>query len=620
MQKLFKFIALLLLITIKIAIAQDNINLPIHYQAKLLPFENSDTLKAKSTWRAIKNRSLLLNAQVKATANSSDLLLIANNEYANILAILQDNAYFGPTVSITINGIEVHNISSTTNFPTQNNIIISINRGKLYHVGHLTIIGASPSTKTNLKTGDIANALDIKQLSLQAMKDLQNAGYADAKIVKQQIIADDVNAIIDFYLELKAGQKIYLRYLKIINQTTPPAISNTYIARLSGFRTNILATPKIIDKYHENLEQLDLFNNIIVTRSSSDKDGWADLTIIVSEKPKHNFNAGINYDNKNGFGAAISWFHRNITGHGDHLTIKSTVDSLYRKEKQPQQNHNKYNYDYSIQYDLAGIIRYNIHLALGVHGLKERTFYYNSQSLELKAGLYKILTSHSSGSIYLNKSSVKDDSAIFNKRVFNLIGIDSNFGADWRDDTLEPHKGYLWNLRINPLFESNHSHFLTRFEIEARTYLPLDINEKYILALRGKYGVITGTTLKNIPSTMQYFAGGGDTLRGFRYRSVGLPIYLDNNSKDSAVGGISMALLSAEMRFHLFGNLGAVAFIDNASLGANSLPKNKTLSGAGIGVRYKTMLGPIRLDVATPLKQARKYGKLQLYVGIGEAF
>lgn len=625
MQKLLKILTFILIIS-AVAINfykayAETVELPIHYQVKLTPIENE---KSKKVWQAIQKRSLLLNAKVKATATASDLLILANSEYANILSILQDNAYFGATVSIKLNNIEVHNISSISSIPAQNDIIIKINTGQTYKIGSISMVGALSYSKFKLKSGDDANATSIKQLSLDAMKDLQNAGYAEAKIIKQKTISYDRQRRIDFFLKIKRGRKIYLNQIKIINETPKPNITNKYIAKLSGFTTGILDTPKTIDKYRENLEQLDLFSTIIINQTPSNNQGLADLTIIVTEKPKHNFSAGVNYDSKNGFGSDIGWLHRNLTGYGDHLTIKGSVNSLYFSKKAKQddikKNLNNYNYDYRLQYDVAGIISYNTHLALDFHGISEHNTYYKSRSLEAKAGIYKVLSNHILGSVYLTKATIKDDSVVFGNRIFNLIGVDNNIGVDWRDSTLEPHKGYLWNIKINPFYELRTSHLLTRLELEGRTYLPIDHNENYVLALRGQYGVIIGTNLRNIPSTMQYFAGGGDSLRGFRYRSVGLPTYLDKTNNQSAIGGLSMALFSTELRAHLVGNFSGVAFMDTAILGSNAIPKNKRQTGVGIGIRYKSPIGSIRLDIATPLKYNKYDGRMQLYIGIGEAF
>lgn len=627
MQKiiaLLSFIIIFFTCIIAIADAYSNNQLPIHYNAALTPILNNNDPRLQKVWKAIKNKSLLLNSKEKALPTSSDLLLLANSDYANILAILQNYGYYGGKISIMLNGKEVHNISAVTIFNSNNSIIITVKPSQIYHIGTISVKGVLPQTIFKLHSGDIAEATDIKQLSIDAINDLKNEGYSEAKIINQQLISYDSQNRVDFFLTIAKGRKIYFNQIKVINNTGNPNLTNSYIARLSGFSSGVLVTPKTIDEYRKNLEELNLFNSIVINQEPSNRYGMADLTLIVTEKPKHNFSVGVNYDTKNGFGSEIGWLNRNLRGLGDQLTLKGSINSLYTlglsKPRDVIKHKNDYNYDYKLDYDVPAITNYNMHLAMGAHGASEHTIYYSSKSLDGKIGLYKVLKHHWLASAYLNVAKIKDDSVILHNRNFYLAGIDGTFGVDWRDDTLEPHKGYLWNLRINPLFDIKTSHILSRLEIEGRTYIPIDAKKEYILALRGQYGVILGTNLKNIPSNMQYYAGGGNSLRGFRYRSVGLPVYLDNTTKESAIGGISMGLFSAELRAHLYNNFSGVAFIDTAIIGSRAFSHSQTKTGVGIGIRYKSPIGSIRFDVATPLKHNKTDGKFQLYMGIGEAF
>lgn len=625
MQKIITNFIIIFLFYFSIAYAYSGVkNLPIHYSVNLTSIPNNNDSKIQKVWQSIKNKSLLINTKEKAVASSSDLLLLANSEYANILALLQNEAFYGGTISIKINGLEAHYISTAKHFSNNNIIDINVNPGSLYTIRTLSIKGALPNTKFKIKAGDLAEATDFKQLSLDLIKDLKNKGYSEAKIIQQKIIAYDKQQKIDFFLIINKGKKNFINNIKIINNSDKPSLAKNYIVKLSGFQHGILATPKKIDEYRKNLEQLDLFNSIIINQEASNSQGLADLTIIVTEKAKHNFSTGINYDTKDGSGMEISWLHRNLTHKGDHLIIQGSIKSLNNtnanKANHIEKNKQSYNSNYKLGYDIPGLIPYNMHLALELQGTNEHNLYYDSNSLGAKAGIYKILSNNWLASAYLTLTTLKENSLILHKRNFGLIGLDGNLAMDCRDDTLEPHKGYFWNLRFNPLLESRTSHLLARLELEARTYMPLDINEKYIIALRGQYGVILGSNLTNTPSSMQYYAGGSSSLRGFRYRSIGLPVYIDDNKIESAIGGLSLGALSAEIRAQLKGNFSGVAFIDTAAIGAHAFAHNVIKTGIGAGIRYKSPVGTIRFDLATPIKRNKYDGKFQFYMGIGEAF
>ena len=137
-----------------------------------------------------------------------------------------------------------------------------------------------------------------------------------------------------------------------------------------------------------------------------------------------------------------------------------------------------------------------------------------------------------------------------------------------------------------------------------------------ILAGRLALGSIVGGSLEDIPANRRFFLGGGGSIRGYEYRSVGPRI------DDEVVGGLSFWEASAEMRFRVAKNIGLVPFIDAGSAYEDPIPdfSEKIRVGAGVGLRYFTPLGPLRLDVATPLTRQEGDPTFALYVGLGQAF
>ena len=115
---------------------------------------------------------------------------------------------------------------------------------------------------------------------------------------------------------------------------------------------------------------------------------------------------------------------------------------------------------------------------------------------------------------------------------------------------------------------------------------------------------------------MLFYSGGSNTVRGQPYKTLGVDL-----GGGTQIGGRSFVGLSGEIRASLSTKLGAVAFVDTGYIGAESLfdGSGKWHSGAGLGLRYKTGLGPIRFDIATPVGSTTGSG-IQFYIGIGQAF
>jgi translocation and assembly module TamA len=137
-----------------------------------------------------------------------------------------------------------------------------------------------------------------------------------------------------------------------------------------------------------------------------------------------------------------------------------------------------------------------------------------------------------------------------------------------------------------------------------------------ILALRALVGAVNGAGVFDIPPDQRFYAGGGGTIRGFRYQSVG-PQFVDNRP----IGGTGIDVGSVEFRQRFGASWGGVAFVDAGQLGSSGVAfEGPVAVGAGVGVRYYTAIGPIRVDFAVPLTHQRKGDAFELYIGIGQAF
>jgi translocation and assembly module TamA len=126
-----------------------------------------------------------------------------------------------------------------------------------------------------------------------------------------------------------------------------------------------------------------------------------------------------------------------------------------------------------------------------------------------------------------------------------------------------------------------------------------------------------------LPRDRLFFAGGMNSVRGYGYQLIG-----DVNDDKKPLGGWSTFEVGIEPRFKISDNFGAVVFVEGGGVYQTKAPKigRKMLWGGGVGVRYYTPLGPIRLDIAFPFKRRKtttnkKIDSLfNIYISIGQAF
>ena len=131
---------------------------------------------------------------------------------------------------------------------------------------------------------------------------------------------------------------------------------------------------------------------------------------------------------------------------------------------------------------------------------------------------------------------------------------------------------------------------------------------------------VIGSTLLGTPRDFLFYSGGGGTVRGQPYQSLGVDypeIYAEK------IGGMAFGALSGEVRARVTEKIGVVGFLDLGYVGAMDFGGDygNWHGGAGLGVRYATGFGPIRFDVAAPIEGSVDTGEgVQFYIGIGQAF
>ena len=155
-------------------------------------------------------------------------------------------------------------------------------------------------------------------------------------------------------------------------------------------------------------------------------------------------------------------------------------------------------------------------------------------------------------------------------------------------------------------------------EVSGSTYYSVFDDDQLVLAARTRVGSIVGEETEVIPANKRFYAGGGGSIRGFEFQKVGP---LDDD--EDPLGGRSVLELGFEARIRLTETIGLVPFIEGGTVFDSSFPDfdEELLWSAGLGLRYFTAIGPVRLDVGFPLNGRDGVdGLFEFYVSLGQAF
>ncbi|MDD5707277.1 MAG: BamA/TamA family outer membrane protein [Kiritimatiellae bacterium] len=347
-----------------------------------------------------------------------------------------------------------------------------------------------------------------------------------------------------------------------------------------------------------------LFASVDVTASNEvPPDGLLPLTVSVRERLHRTVEAGASYHTDVGAAAKLLWENRNLDSHAERL---SAVANLGQEDSSAE-----------LAYRRPRLARQNQTLISAVDAARETSGAYNSDHVRGRMLLARTWSPdwQAEAGLALHYLSNEEQDEPMHQTL-----LSTPLSASWgrSDDWLDPGRGLRIALTVQPFaaVAGDASQFV-KSEIGVQNYQPLDSRRRRVLATRLRAGGIIGEQRLNLPVNERFYAGGGNSIRGYAYQTVGP--YLD----DEPVGGRSVIEFSSELRLRLTTRTGAVAFVDAGSAYGTQLPNlsDSLFWGTGLGFRYYTPIGPLRADVAVPLNRREDIDRsFQVYISIGQAF
>jgi translocation and assembly module TamA len=200
------------------------------------------------------------------------------------------------------------------------------------------------------------------------------------------------------------------------------------------------------------------------------------------------------------------------------------------------------------------------------------------------------------------------------RRTFLIGALPTSLNYDGSDDLLNPARGFRLGGRLSPELSLQGAAFgYARTQIDASAYHSIG---GVVLAGRTRLGTILGAPRDQVAPSRRFYAGGGASVRGYGFQSIG-----PRDPNNDPIGGRSLAEFALEARVKLFGNIGVVPFLDAGNIYTAALPDFSGLRyGAGVGLRYYSNFGPIRVDVGTPINPQAGDTRVAVYVSLGQAF
>ncbi len=549
--------------------------------------------------------SLVYQAKSEGNDDPQDLLAAAQADYSRLVGVLYDRARYGGVISILVNGQEAASISPLDPPDDVRDIRIQVDPGPAFVFGATQVgpLAQGTTLPDGFRRNGLAAAGVIRDTSQAAVDGWRNIGHAKANISSQKIVARHDDSRLDVSLAVSPGPALTFGTISVEgNDRTRTA----RILKIAGLEEGRVYDPTEIERAVRRLRRTGSFGSVTVEEAEDIAPGdTLPLTIGVIEATPRRFGFGAEYSTVDGLRLSGFWLHRNFLGGAERFRVDGEIAGITGETGGTD-------YTFGVRYERPATPKADIDFfaEYQFEALDEPEF--TSDSSEFTLGFTRYATEEltvEAGLGYLY-ADITDE---FGHENFSMINLPLAAEYDRRDDTLNPRDGYYADLTITPFLGLSGTSDGAQATLDARGYHSFST---LTLAGRLQWGSLFGPSLEESPATYRFYSGGGGTVRGQDYQSLGVDI------GTVSTGGRSFVGLSAEARVDVNETIQIVPFVDWGYIGEESFPdfSGNSHSGAGLGLRYNTGIGPIRLDVATPLSGEAEASNFYIYVGIGQAF
>lgn len=567
-------------------------------------FDTPDPLITELTRNAFRTST----TKTDDTQGSVNLLFKLKENRSALAAQLYEMGYFQSAITVKVNQQDMDRILAVEAPRNIGRVAVSVNPGPRFEYGNITV-SPMPSGVSVPKqpTGPVSLA-DLETYFTQVIDAWHAQGYLQARAVSQDIVANHNARKLSATVGLEIGPKSSFKSVTVPENTTKVKASK--IRSIVGLSDKAPLDTQVINQVETRLRRTGAFSQVQVKPQAVGASGDTALRIDLRDRKPKRIEATAALSSKDGISLDLSWMHRNITQNADRLKLTGQLTHIQTNEK-PQ-------------------------WALGVEYKRPAAFKIAGANLETGAKLGEKNRGddrYRFSEAYIGAEVPRDDNTTHRLRIkvknsrnlsvagspnISSVSLPYTFDYDGRDNRLNPTKGIYLALVGEPFHQIDQSVDGLKLGADVRSYFKLA--EGLVLAGRIQAGhTALERSNADIDTDFLFFSGGANSVRGQSYESLGNDIRGANLS-----GAQGMTILSVETRKSFSDNLTGVVFADYGTLHPQGLDhwgeNTQSHGGYGVGLRYNTTLGPIRLDIAHPMEKDLHWKSLGLYFGLGQAF
>ncbi len=445
---------------------------------------------------------------------------------------------------------------------------------------------------------------------------LANNGYAFARTGEPDLLVDHAREQGDLSLPVHVDGKYVIGP---ITSDLEHYMSADHLAEIARFRTGDVYKRSEIDDLRRAVLATGLVASVNVTPRklsppADGKPGVVALDVSMAKAPQRTISGAIGYDTGDGFRLEAAWEHRNLFPPEGMLRLRGIVGTKEQLAGVTFRRNNFRGRDQVLTLDLyANNVTRTAYEARTVafSGTFEKlTTLIFQKPWVWSVGIEVLATNEREGAVGGVNSA---------RQSYYIAALPVRAAFDSSDDLLDPARGFRAALRLSPELSTESGQHSSYVRVQGDLSAYLLLGKGVVLAARTRIGSIPGAPITEIAPSRRFYAGGGGSVRGYGYQLIGPRDMLGQPS-----GGRSLSEFSFEARVKtglMGGAVSVVPFVDAGSVDDSPAPRLRNMRyGAGLGLRYQTGFGPIRIDIGTPLKRRPGESRIGVYVALGQAF
>src|SRR5690606_7615202 len=459
--------------------------------------------------------------------------------------------------------------------------------------------------KIETRMGDILDHQLYERSKIRISRRLSQRGYFDADLASRPDELARADNAADIDLVWDSGRRYDMGPIDF-QQTPSPIIRQSLLDKLVYWDTGSYYHQGKLDRLRDSLTALDYFSSVMINPLPDQAvDGQVPIEVLLVPGKRSIYTAGLSYGTDSGAGVRLGLERRYVNDRG-HKAL-AQLDYAQRRKT------------LTTQYRIPAFARVDGWYTISAQAADEQTDYMDSRRIEFvgsrngRINRYLNVTA-SIHALRERWSYAADDDGdpltepTFRYATFTYPSLRAAY-ID-ADDPVFPRPGRAGPrlLRGGPVGAGTGAHVA---QPRATASCVRGLGERGRLIVRGELGHTFTDELVAMPPSLRFFAGGDRSIRGYAWREVG-PRVEGSDGKLYALGAKNVATGGVEYEHYFLKNWGAAAFVDTGSA-FDSTPDWRT--GVGAGVRWRSPVGPLRLDIAHGLDDPDS--SFQIYLSVG---